>query len=79
MAEKIAPHRHRCAPSVLLSGGAQEIEVGPLKYSAKNEFQKVFITIYLLYYRDIKGEQKIFRDVKGCNWIQNGIKSLASL
>jgi len=21
-----------------------------------------------------KGEQEIFRDVKGCNWIQNGIK-----
>ena len=23
-----------------------------------------------------KGEQEIFRDDKGCNWIQNGIKCL---
>ena len=25
-----------------------------------------------------KGEQEIFRDVKGCNWIQNGIKNTVS-
>ena len=25
-----------------------------------------------------KGEQEIFRDVKGCNWIQYGIKTLKS-
>ena len=25
-----------------------------------------------------KGEQEIFRDDKGCNWIQNGIKILNS-
>ena len=26
-----------------------------------------------------KGEQEIFRDVKGCNWIQNGIKHLIAV
>ena len=26
-----------------------------------------------------KGEQEIFRDVKGCNWIQNGIKLIIQM
>ena len=26
-----------------------------------------------------KGEQEIFRDVKGCNWIQNGIEKMVKV